>query len=286
MIKMPPQLVSLHDMLKVYAKPFYEFGAYLEGVRTFAVTAREGGIPNFHLNPQQTIHLLQEMEVFCRHLGLRHTAALAAQTREQVQSGRETPAEIHAFLITIDRSFLEALTGEWFLRVDADLRQYYDQPVLFGPLVHAKFPSARPDIQEAGNCLATERNTAAVFHLMRAVEWALRAMCANLGFTRMRKTKKSGKVSYQPIEHTEWDKILKQLQARVDAKMVKLTRGAQKQKLQEFYYPAIQDVNGFREAWRNHVMHSRREYNGPDALAVLGHVQRFMVSASEHISEV
>ena len=42
--------------------------------------------------------------------------------------------------------------------------------------VNDKFPSAAFDIDEAGKCLAIGRSTAAVFHLMRALETAIRAV--------------------------------------------------------------------------------------------------------------
>jgi hypothetical protein len=42
-----------------------------------------------------------------------------------------------------------------------------------GAEVRAAFPSAVEDIEEAGNCMALECSTAAVFHFMRILEWGL-----------------------------------------------------------------------------------------------------------------
>jgi hypothetical protein len=154
--------------------------------------------------------------------------------------------------------------------------------------VQKQFPSAISDIRDAVECYALDKNTAAVFHAMRVVEWGLRALCVNLGFRRLRqKFKKSGgKVSYIPIEYSEWEKILTQLQDRVDAKIVKVKRRPLKQQLQEFYYPALQDIRGIRDAWRNHVMHTRQEYKPKDADAVLDHVKRLMNTLATRIREV
>lgn len=63
---------------------------------------------------------------------------------------------------------------------------------------------------------------------------------------------------------------------RVDAKIKVMSRGPRKQKAQEFYHPTLKEVNGFKDAWRNHVVHVRREYATKDAEGVSSHVGRFM----------
>ena len=47
---------------------------------------------------------------------------------------------------------------------------------LFGKDVRVAFPSAIIDIEEAGKCLAFERWTACVFHLMRVMETGLHVL--------------------------------------------------------------------------------------------------------------
>lgn len=174
-----------------------------------------------------------------------------------------------------------------FLAVVPSRSAYVDNPALFGQAVPDAFPSAMPDLIQAGNCLAADCNTAAVFHLMRGVEWGLRALCANVGIKRVKsKIKKSGRITYTPIEYTEWEKILDELQEHVDAKLKTLKRGTTKQELQGFYYPALQDIRGIRDAWRNHVMHTRAEYTGPDADAILSHVKRLLSTLATKVKEV
>jgi hypothetical protein len=174
-----------------------------------------------------------------------------------------------------------------FLRILPERSNCTDNKNLLGDEVATAFPSAVPDIREAGNCLAAECNTAAVFHLMRAVEWGLRALCAELGIRRVKhKIKKSGRICYTPIEYAEWERILDELQGRVDKKIQRLKRGVGKQDLQQFYYPALQDIRAIRDAWRNHVMHTRDEYTHEDADGILSHVKRLMNSLATRVSEV
>jgi hypothetical protein len=169
-----------------------------------------------------------------------------------------------------------------FLYVLPDRVEYIENPTILGDLVLYAFPDAEQDIQEAGDCLAAECNTAAVFHLMRVVEHGLRALCVDLGLKRVRsKVRKSGRVVYSPIEYLEWEKLLDGLQTRVDEKITRLKRGPKKQELQEFYYPVLQDIRAIRDAWRNHVMHTRAFYTREDAVAILSHVKRLMCSLAE-----
>jgi hypothetical protein len=63
-------------------------------------------------------------------------------------------------------------------------RQLYAQPEpLFGEKVFDKFTDSADDIAEAGKCLALERPTAAVFHLMRAMEAAVKVLGQKLDAT-------------------------------------------------------------------------------------------------------
>jgi hypothetical protein len=185
------------------------------------------------------------------------------------------------------RSCLVAeLSKHKYLYVLTEKAEYVDCDALFGSKVTTAFPSAAFDIKHAGNCFAAECPTAAVFHLMRAVEWGLRALAAHLGFRRDLRTRtKSGKVVYTPLAWAEWEKILEALRNRVDERIVKLKRGPRKQVYQEFYHPAIKDIAGFKEAWRNHVMHTRREYSPEDAGSVFVHVKSFMIILATRISE-
>jgi hypothetical protein len=121
---------------------------------------------------------------------------------------------------------------------------------------------------------------------MRAVEWSLRALCVDLGLKRIRrKDKKTGKVTHVALAWADWETLLNQIKSRIGKTIAASKRGPKKQLYQEFYYPAIEEIEGFKEAWRNHVMHTRREYNREDAEAVFTHVRRLMTNLATRISE-
>jgi len=76
---------------------------------------------------------------------------------------------------------IDELKKRKFLRVSDHTSRYLDREHLFGEAVSAAFPSAANDIKGAGNCLAAECPTAAVFHLMRAAEVCLRSLAVDRG---------------------------------------------------------------------------------------------------------
>ena len=188
-------------------------------------------------------------------------------------------------LVNAYDAVLEAVLRHRFLRVRLARHVCVDNPHLLGAATLKAFPSAKDDIVEAGNCLAADCNTAAVFHLMRVVEWGLRAFAVHLGVKQLKKSRAKKRATV-PVAYSEWEKILDELQDRVDLRIAGMRRGTRKQADQEFFYPILQDIRGIRDAWRNHVMHTRRVYEPRDADAIFSHVHRLMTTLASRISEV
>jgi hypothetical protein len=101
-----------------------------------------------------------------------------------------TPALVESEVRHVRECIQSESYRQKFLYVARDRAEYVDNPSLFGEKVLAQFPSAAFDIRESGNCLAAECATAAVFHLMRAVEWGLRAIGTDLGIRQLRSRSK------------------------------------------------------------------------------------------------
>jgi hypothetical protein len=77
--------------------------------------------------------------------------------------------------------------------------------------------------------------------------------------------------------------MLNQLPPLVDTKIEKMKRGKSKQEAQEFYYPVLQEIKAVRDAWRNHLMHTRADYSAKDADAIFGHVMRLMCTLAPKV---
>jgi len=93
-------------------------------------------------------------------------------------------------------------------------------------------------------------------------------------------------VRNKPAELQQWKDVLDGVEAEVN----KITTwpnslGLAKTQAEEFYNGALAEFRGFKDAWRNHVMHSRRDYEFDEAKAVMSHVSRFMSTLAKRLSE-
>ena len=84
---------------------------------------------------------------------------------------------LEAHLLRIEQAIINDAWQRKLLLVPVARAGYVDSAEgLMGAAVLKSFPSATNDLREAGNCLAADCNTAAVFHLMRVAEWGLKGV--------------------------------------------------------------------------------------------------------------
>ena len=141
----------------------------------------------------------------------------------------------------------------WFCHVESEFVEYYGQKSAFGDAVNDRFPAAIDDIEEAGNCLALGRNTACVFHLMRAMEASVQALGAALGIANVEK---------------EWGKILSEMATKIGA----LPKGEKRDE----WSACHANLYHVKQAWRNSTMHPKQTYTNEQAREVLRAVRAFM----------
>ena len=165
------------------------------------------------------------------------------------------------------------LTMIRFAGIPENLVQFFEQDALFGEQVNKAFQSETPgirsaatDIKEAGNCLAANLNTAAVFHLMCAVEQGLRRLADDLQVPTVKQT--------VPIELGTWNEIITECQKKVDERVSR--SDAEGQRKLDFYSALLLEFRAIETFWRNKVMHVRADYTATDAKMAKAHVERFM----------
>jgi len=222
---------------------------------------------------------MEQYGIFCESAGFEE--ALLTLRFVGHHMSHPSPAQIQADMRRLEETLLLELSRRHFLRIDEDRTKFLDEEHLFGEEVSAAFPSAVRDIMEAGNCLAVECTTAAVFHLMRAAEFAMRALAIDR------------RISFpdKPLDQKEWGQILSKLESTVkDLRGVPLsawTSPEMKDRQVRFYYEIVQELRSFNEAWRRHVAHADNEafYDRDQALSIFNHVGAFMRKIATHISE-
>jgi hypothetical protein len=170
--------------------------------------------------------------------------------------------------------------------IEVELREYlfYQYPKQRGEKLRAwsddwkaalaAFPDIRCDVFCAIDCYALQHNTASVFHSMRVAEHGLRAL-AKERRVRLAKDK--------PIEWGTWQEIIKALDEEIKVIGLKRKAGAAKDNALEFYSGARADLNGFKDEYRNLVMHVRDTYDEHQALRALTIVHAFMARLAEKI---
>jgi hypothetical protein len=267
-----PNLIMLHHKLKGSATTF-----------RLATSQSVADIANEDKGWGELIEeMLKEVQSVCKEIGFTHAASKAFMLSTHLNKGAANlPAVVFAGHLESLQSDLEVcMFDHTFVQVEGKVRRYLKAEEMFGAEVIGAFPKAKQDIISAGESIAVDLNNAAVFHLMHVVEWGLRAFAASVGLKRVVADKKRGKTI--PTDYAQWEKILGQVRDKVDAKIDKMKAGIRKQEAQQFYYPALLEIDGFKNAFRNHIMHTRADYTRDDAIAVWSHVERFMKNLAAH----
>lgn len=173
-----------------------------------------------------------------------------------------------AFLLAseFEQNLHSEFTGPAFAYIPASRKMMFIEPEKwFGDGVLAKFGTeARKDLSECAQCFALARWTASVFHAMRILEHGMRALAARIGVTFS-----------TPVELESWKNVIDQIEKEI-RKQEALPKSTAKSEELKFCAAAASQFFYFKEAWRNHVMHSRVDYDESDAIRIVTHVRDFM----------
>jgi hypothetical protein len=140
------------------------------------------------------------------------------------------------------------MNAHLFMYVEPSKAHLYSQPELFGGDVAKAFSSSSSDIDEAGKCLALNRTTACVYHLMRILENGLYALGVDLEIERLQ---------------VNWHNAIEQIEKAIgdfDKKQLS-SNAAESEKIEwrlkkQFYSEAAAHFMYIKEAWRNRTAHA------------------------------
>jgi len=159
----------------------------------------------------------------------------------------------------------DELGSQYFFHLTASDVPFYLDKEPFGTKVADKFDRANEDISEAGKCLALQRPTACVFHLMRVMELGVQTLGKKL------------KVDIDVRSET-WNKII----LHVNSKILALpSKTATQKKKKSSIAEAAAHLQSVRLAWRNEVMHPKQTYTRDEAYALFNATKVFMISLAE-----
>jgi hypothetical protein len=209
---------------------------------------------------------LQDMSEECLEAGFDRLQDRCNRFANQIQSLPTLTAcyMLRDLLPEIQR---EMCRNMYFLVPESHKSLYHeDDRPLFGEAVARAIPNTTSEIAEAGRCLALDRWTACVFHLMRAVELALHKWCADLNVPLA-----------VPAEQANWQDILNKADKRLK-EIEQQPKTPQRDADLEYFGSASAHFRSIKDAWRNHVSHSKKTYDERETTTILSHVRAFLTT--------
>lgn len=259
----PFRIVSLLEMLKFYAYDFVTLSREMER----AIRISEGNSDSLLTDfPREEIFsFITSLIPKCSEIGLKGVVFLLNETIKEWADKPLSYGQVSQKINNIRSAIETELASKEFFYIDSTDAQYYKGYELFGHEVFEKFPTMSYDIEEAGKCLATNRYTACVFHLMRVMEIGVQIF--------------GKKLKVKLVEEKVWQNILDEVNKAIKNMKPKTPKEKHKQSA---YAETASHLFNVKVAWRNRVMHPKDSYTGEQAREVFDHVKTFI----HHLSKI
>lgn len=178
--------------------------------------------------------------------------------------------QLHATLqVEIDQKHFFYMSGS-----EKILFQPEEDSPIFGNDVRNKFTSALFEIDEAAKCLALERSTAAVFHLMRVMEVGVYAASRCLSIP-------------DPIRGADknWGKILQKIRDERNLRNSATPKRWASFDDDAYFLDIYATLDTVKNAWRNTTMHVANKYTVEEAQNIFVAVRVFMMKLAKRMDE-
>ena len=207
--------------------------------------------------------VLGKLEAECRVLRFKSCFATVGKLRIMLGQTDMTLDRYAEAAGEFEGRLLDELRETSCFALEGRAEELYRVPNQFGEKVSSRFPQAVVDIEEAAKCLALDRATACVFHLMRVLEIGLQELATDLGLAKVDKN---------------WQTLLDNIRGKI--KKLPLTTQVEKD-YQSDRQEVVAHLQAVKDAWRNDVMHPRASYTEEQALDVWNHSKPLMAKLAE-----
>jgi len=264
----PYRLWSLLDMIRFVAGQFVRAFYRLELLQTSVFRLPLENDPAYEEKLAEwradAIDALRAMAAESELAGFRSLMKRCNREHQTLASAAPEPALY--LLRSVVADVQSELEDHVFFRLPANRSEWYRETdsSLFGQAVADAFPGSNEEICEAGRCFAFARWTACVFHLMRAVERALHQWMHDLGAPIA-----------TPVEQTDIKQILDQADAHLK-RMEQQTKSPQRAEDLAYFGATSAHFRAIKDAWRDHVSHSKKTYDESHAREIMNNVKAFM----------
>jgi hypothetical protein len=263
----PNRLLSLLAMFEVHAIQYVNIGVAIQAISDNISVNLAPDEKLSAAGSSSIVNALNTIVKYSKELNLAVSAGIAAKFLRDYAKTAPTYGQTREDIRSLKLSLDVELDTRKFFFVPPERSEYYsgDEFFLVGKFfgkmepfqeVLKVFPSTGDDLVEAGNCLALDRPTACVFHLMRVMEVGLKAIAKALGFTYS----------------SNWGKCLADIEK-------------QGQRAEPFFIEAVAYLRSVKNAWRNPTMHIERIYSEQEAEHIFNAVQAFMQHLASRLTE-
>lgn len=201
--------------------------------------------------------ILSMIRVYSFSLGLSAVQSQLDRIDNIIISSYEL-TKLESLFVDLKNRMEDDLKRKKFIYITPDLIRFYSEEDLFGAEVGSKFPLNAEDIESAGKCLALGQPTAAVFHLMRAMEAAVSQLSSSLQI---------------PNPDREWGKLLSDIHRKIES-MPKTTDD--ERVTRNNWSESHANLYHVKQAWRNDTMHPKKTYTTEQATEVFEATRVFM----------
>lgn len=281
----PRKLISLRDMIEFLGYEFLDAfcDLELEG-HLFSGWVKEHGAGGkvASEDEERLKMVLARLNRECERLCLTDSQNRIGHFESRISGCFESNFQmIESELSGLRHSLLCDLQKRKFAFIQPEKAKFFEQEDAFGesgkPFKALASGKINVEIKEAANCLAVDLNNAAIFHLMRVVEFGLRALAKDLQVP----------IPDEDLEYKQWFIIIDQIRLAVKNKTpCPGMSDKEKSETREFYNGVMQEFEGFKDVWRNNIMHTRRDYSAKEAEAAFDRVRDFMWRLATRVSLV
>ncbi len=278
--EMQPHLVTLLDMIPTETWTLVNHASGLTAIRDDMKTRYHAycghglGEIEFSATDRQSILLMDNlMRPWLKLYGLKSTIDRLERILEYLDDPDRHIDDMADKLTVLLEVMEDELRRRTFLYVPLANAELLRAPEkLWGKALTA-FPSAKHDAVEASRCYAVGCYTACVFHCMGVLQSGLYAMAIEL------------KVSFKhSIELTEWNAVISGIESQIEP-IRHRPKTDERDEILTFFSGCAAQFRYFKDAWRNHVAHMRKDYGAGEAWQTMGHVLDFMKLLSTRLHE-
>jgi hypothetical protein len=262
----PPKLYGLWSLWNIMERFFAENFFLLFDVLNSRERDTRLSFWRLSTNDLKLVETVLRFESSCKRLGLNASAAQISEIKFYQEQGGLTVGKFRDMCVDLHRRLQHELEDRVFFALSPEeAHEYWKKKDILSPEVSAKYPAELlDDFEEAGNCMATGRYTASVFHLMRVMETAVKRLAQRHQVTLP--------------DDLHWGGILSAIKPAIEG--MPKSSDAERQ-LRNQHSEVFSLLYHVKQAWRNDTMHPKRTYTANQAKEIFAACKSYLVTLSD-----